>query len=350
MEFNAYIALLRATARLHPNGDVDPHLIEALGRLIAPHRRGGPSPIRQNRQPAGTARAHGSEDKPQDSQKNVQADPLASSLRQPGAAKPKAATRQKRDRGDNLVAIESELVLISEQADLVVEQQGKAAQDRRRRSAPVEPPTVSPPVADLFPDVRVRAVMREMATLSIPSGRPDLQAAVKLISSGRPIEKMPQLLMSALPHAILWLFEAGPTMLPFSRDKQQLARTTIRLLGEDRIRIADFIADPMKGIRPRGQVKWQPLRWPSRHSAIVVVSDLGIGGTQVIDVNSQHVWMTLLEEAERRGIHMVLLNPYEPDRWPAVSAAFDTTLTWDTETGVQELRHKRRLGKGRLRS
>ena len=94
-------------------------------------------------------------------------------------------------------------------------------------------------------------------------------------------------------------------------------------------------------------MKWQPLRWPSRNSAIVVVSDLGIGGNQMIDVNSQHVWMTFLEEAERRGINMILLNPYESDRWPAVSAAFDTTLTWDTETGVQELRHKRRLGKGR---
>jgi hypothetical protein len=186
-----------------------------------------------------------------------------------------------------------------------------------------------------------------MATLSTPSGRPDLDAAVKLIAASKPIRRMPQFLISTLPHSILWLFDAGPSMLPFSRDKQQLARTATRLLGEDRIRIGDFITDPMKGMRPRGQIRWLPLHWPSRQSALVIVSDLGIGSDQVIEAGLQSRWWLFLGEARRRGLSTVLLNPYEQDRWPLSAEGFDTALTWDSDIGVQALRRMRRAGKRR---
>jgi hypothetical protein len=123
-----------------------------------------------------------------------------------------------------------------------------------------------------------------------------------------------------------------------------LARTVIRLLGDDRVRIGDFIADPKKGMRPRGQVKWLPLHWPGRQSTVVIVGDLGTGDGQMVEARAEGIWQAFLDEAGRRGVSTVLLNPYEHNRWPPVALDFDIALTWDARTGVQELRHTRRSG------
>jgi hypothetical protein len=246
---------------------------------------------------------------------------------------------------NRLVAIKSLLQLITEHADLVPEQRDSTPQRRDRATVESDLRGLPVPVEALFPAGRVRAILREMATVPVPSGRPDMDAAVQWIAAGKPIREMPQFLVTALPHAIHWLFEAGPSMLPFARDKQQLARTATRLLGQDRVRIADFLADPRKGTRPRGQVKWRPLHWPGRQSAVVIVSDLGIGDDQMIDARAQGIWWSFTEEAAQRGVSTVLLNPYEHQRWPPVTGAFDLALTWDAGARVQALRRTRRSGK-----
>ncbi|MES9993172.1 MAG: hypothetical protein ABW098_14545 [Candidatus Thiodiazotropha sp.] len=346
MDFSEFVALVRATAYLHPEGDVDPQLIEALARLFSSGRASEAVAARYIKRPQRAAQQAMPTSKADVVRDVSDSDKSAPPMRQPQVSSTGSPRPKRQDSGDQLVAIDSVLTQIYEKADLEVEHRDAAPQGQTERGVDAEARTASPPVDDLFPVHRVRAVMREMSTLPMPSGRPDLRAAVKLIASGRPIYRMPESLATALPHSMLWLFESGPTMLPFSRDKQQLARTVVRLLGEDRIRIADFIADPLKGVRSRGQVRWQPLHWPSRDSAIVIVSDLGIGNSQSVDGLSQSVWMSFLEEADRRGVSTVLLNPYADKRWPSLCSRFDTALTWDTTTGVQSLRHTRRSGKG----
>jgi hypothetical protein len=245
-----------------------------------------------------------------------------------------------------MVAIRSVLQLITERADLSPgEQRGAVPASVRERSS-ADRGMASVPVEALFPASRVRAILREMSTVPTATGEPDLERVVRRIATGEPVRELPRRLVSALPHAIHWLFEAGPSMLPYTRDKQQLALTAARLLGEDRTRIGDFINDPLKGVRQRGQVSWSEMRWPARFSALVVVSDLGIGEGDDESVSS--LWRPILDEAVRRGVIAVLLNPYKHDRWPEVAAAFDVSLTWDTGSGVQKLRRSKRLSR-RLR-
>jgi hypothetical protein len=115
-------------------------------------------------------------------------------------------------------------------------------------------------------------------------------------------------------------------------------------MGEDRIRIADFIIDPLKGVRPRGQVKWVPLSWPTPPAAFVVVSDLGEGKKQTAGAVDQEIWRTFLQKAKAQGVSTILLNPYPQDRWPHVTQAFDIALTWEAASGVQALRRTQRIG------
>lgn len=344
MDSGTLADLIRAVALLQPEGrGTDQTLIRSLRRMIAPDRSGARShdaaPLR-GLPGIGTP---------------IQADRIDRSAQRPtgrvGAqgitaeSDPGGAERGKERSAavDRMVAVRSLLQLITERADLEPDQKLGAPTVTPGASAAVYRGVTSIPVAALFPASRVRAILREMSTVPAAAGEPDLHGVVKQIASGEPIRVLPRRLVSALPHAIHWLFEAGPSMLPFARDKQQLAFTAARLLGEDRTRIGDFIADPRKGVRQRGQVRWTELRWPARCSALVVVSDLGIG--EGSDEGITSVWWPFLDEAVRRGVNTVLLNPYAQDRWPQVATDFDVSLTWDTGTGVQKLRRSKRMGR-----
>jgi hypothetical protein len=124
-----------------------------------------------------------------------------------------------------------------------------------------------------------------------------------------------------------------------------LLATATRVIGRDRLRAADFIGTPLAGVRAQRQVRWDAMRWPDRRSAVVVVSDLGIGGAD-IDLRSD-LWARFSREAGARGLRTFALIPYPADRWPVAAATFGTPLTWDIATGVQALHRSRRLRRER---
>lgn len=336
-------ALIRAVARLHPSGEIDPELIQALSRLIAPARVTA-RPARAASEPrlGGATTSADTTPRAARAQSPLDRSPPVSGAREGDRDRPGRGRSAERAEDDRLQAIESVLELIIEQADLLPDRQPGATHEAERGGAEPELRVASVPVEALFPPGRVRAVLREMATVPTPCGAPDLHKAVELIAHAKPILALPRALVGTLPHSIHWVFEAGPSMLPYVRDKQQLARTVTRLLGEDRVRLGDFIADPLKGVRPRGQVKWRSLHWPGARSALVVVSDLGIGGGETVDALAESIWPMFLDQARQRGVSTVLLNPYGQDQWPDVASAFDIALTWDADTGVQSLRRTRR--------
>ena len=196
------------------------------------------------------------------------------------------------------------------------------------------------PVESLFPAGRVRGILREVATVTTEGAQPDIAEAVRLIARAQPIAAMPRQRLTALGHSILLLFDAGPAMLPFTRDKQQLAATAARVLGRDRVRVADFIADPLQGVRAQRSVRWEMLHWPGRGSSVIVVADLGLGSEGAAAAPEQ--WQPFIAEAHRQGLRTVLLIPYPRARWPAAAKLFDAALTWDLKTGVQALRRAAR--------
>jgi len=193
------------------------------------------------------------------------------------------------------------------------------------------------PLESLFPPVRVRGILRELVTLRSASGPLDVAAAIELMARAVPVDRLPRTSVSALGHSLLLFFDAGPAMLPFTRDKQQLAATSLRLFGRDRVRVADFISTPLHRVRPQRQVRWEELRWPTRGSAVVVVTDLGIGGGQTETRRHADDWRRFVEETHTRQLRSVALIPYARDRWPPTADAFGTALTWDLDTGVQAL-------------
>jgi hypothetical protein len=198
------------------------------------------------------------------------------------------------------------------------------------------------PLESLFAARRVRGILREMAARQTESGRIDIQAVVRTLARAQWPARLPRQRVTRVGQAIHLMFDAGPDMLPFAADKQQLASVALRILGRDRLRVFDFIGTPRSGVRAQRQVRWSELAWPGRGSTIVVVSDFGIGGDDVHAYEAD--WFSLRDEALRRGVRCVALLPYGRDRWPEVAGRFDAALSWDLDVGVQRLRRSRRLG------
>lgn len=235
-----------------------------------------------------------------------------------------------------LVGLPASLVPVIERADLKPPERQTESTGHTGPVASTEAPATHAPMDSLFPAGRVRAILRDMATVSTPSGELDPHRAVAQLARGETITDLPQRHRRTLSPSIGLLFDAGPTMLPFSRDKQQLGATALRLLGKDRVRIADFIGSPSQGVRAQRQVRWESLRWPVRGATLMVISDLGIGAPHLSD--AEHDWAAWLREARGRGIRTLALIPYEASRWPAVAQSFDLAMSWDLTTGVQAVR------------
>jgi hypothetical protein len=235
-----------------------------------------------------------------------------------------------------LVGLPASLVPVIERADLKPPERQTESSGRHGPVANTEAPATHAPMDSLFPAGRVRAILRDMATVSTPSGELDTRRAIAQLARGDAITALPQRHRRTLSPSIGLLFDAGPTMLPFSRDKQQLGATALRLLGKERVRIADFIGSPSQGVRAQRQVRWEALRWPVRGATLVVISDLGIGAPHLSD--AEHDWAPWLREAHGRGIRTLALIPYEASRWPAVAQGFDLAMSWDLSTGVQAVR------------
>ena len=338
-------ALLRAVAQLHPDGPPDLALVAALVGLF----RSGQANTPGNPAEEGLDDGRGAAPPPAAPAMPAAPPPrvvptnpaTTSSARAPAGSA--AGHAPMLASGDGLQALPSTLSRLAGAADLATPQQAPLGTGSSQRAGR-EPAGPGAPLESLFAPGRVRAILRGLATLDTASGALDIAAAVALIARAQPIRVLPQRLISSLGHTVQLLLDAGPAMLPFSHDQSQLAASATRLLGRDRVRVADFIGHPGLGVRAQRQVRWAPLQWPGRRSAVLVVSDLGLGSGQ--DSALAGAWQRFVDDAHQRGLRSVLLIPYPATRWPAVAHAFGTTLSWDLVSGVQALRRSQRAGPG----
>ncbi|MBL8343085.1 MAG: hypothetical protein JNL30_16580 [Rubrivivax sp.] len=330
--------LVRAMARLRTTAAHDGLLLDTLASMVAPV---APAPLVLPPQrlgpgaPTSAAPAPASSPSPTDAPRV----PRAQAGEAPVGASARAGLGNT-GRAQRLQSEPCSLTLLGEQADWVPPRRAAARSVAPASPAPGDGAAPAAALESLFAPRRVRGILREMTALTTPRGAPDVDALVRMVARARPITRLPRKKVTVLGHTVQWLFDAGPAMLPFAGDKQQLAATALRLLGRDRVRIADFIGHPAQGVRAQRQVRWQPMHWPTPGSTVVLVGDLGLGALEGERMSS--AWREFAGECRRRQLRCVAVIPYPHTRWPPAAAAFDGALTWDLATGVQGLRRERR--------
>lgn len=330
--------LIRAVARLAPEGGpVDEAWIADLARLVAGTTQA----------PAGSAMAAlgGAPPHRQDWDDGPADEPPAAPTPKrldasPDAGQPDRSATPAPASDAALCTAPATLQEVAGRADLDTSHLAARPRLAAAAPAPADAASGAAPLESLFAPRRVRGILREMAVRATDSGRIDVGALVHTLARGQWPQRLPRQRVTRMGPAVHLLFDAGPDMLPFAADKQQLASVALRILGRDRLRILDFIGTPLAGVRAQRQVRWGALAWPPRGSTLVLVSDFGIGGHE--SQANEADWTALRDEARRRGVRSVALLPYAAGRWPAAAARFDTALSWDLDAGVQRLRRSRR--------
>ena len=334
-------ALMEAVGQLHPRGAPDAELISVLASLlgVAPVADLGRS---RNAGDNAAGLFPGIRPSPRSAASRRASDPGSPTIDLPAQSELPVREARPATGDEPLQARPATLLKVAERADLAPSDSSAIPATNHRQAGAGDVDVSPAPVASLFAPNRVRAILRGLATVPIPSGEPEMRGVVDLIARAVPVTRFPERSVYALGHAVQLLFDAGPAMLPFTRDKQQLAAAAVRLIGKDRVRVADFLGAPLQGVRIQRSVRWQPFAWPDRRSTVVVISDLGIGSS-ADNQDMGPAWRDFLDQAARKQVCIVVLIPYPASRWPRGVEGFGAALTWDLATGVQSLRRALRL-------
>lgn len=185
----------------------------------------------------------------------------------------------------------------------------------------------------LFEPPRQRALLAALVAAPVDDGEVDLDVLVEMLARRQLPGELPRRCVWSLRRGVQLLLDRGATMVPFDRDVDALLRRLHGLLPADRIACLHFVGNPLRGCRRPGEpakVAWTP---PPRGTPVLLVSDLGIGGSaQRIGRTTPSMWREFAAFAADAGVLLRTLVPYAPGRWPAGLGVRLRALHWDRRT------------------
>lgn len=169
-------------------------------------------------------------------------------------------------------------------------------------------------------------------------GPPDLERLVDMSSRLEPIRRVPQRLIPTLRRGAQVLVDLAAGLAPYRYDVQDVL-TGARLLSADSIEVMSFSGCPIRGAGTATHDDWSSWRPPARGTPVLLVSDLGIGGSPLDpDRASEAEWAAFLTVAARAGVPVIALVPFGRERWPLSLMRRMTIVEWDPGTTVAAIR------------
>jgi hypothetical protein len=198
---------------------------------------------------------------------------------------------------------------------------------RLRAARPHEP---------LLAPLSTNALLGTALARPVPEGEIDLAAVVTAISQVRPLDALPRLPVRTLRFGVQILVDIGSGMQPFGRDQQDLISRVRRLIGPERVDVRRFAYAPSRGTGTGPRWTWRPFRTPPTGTAMLVLSNFGIGGPPADYLRSERgEWEEFLDGLEHQVIGFV---PYPKPRWPSWLRARLPLVCWDRGTTVSTIR------------
>lgn len=186
----------------------------------------------------------------------------------------------------------------------------------------------------LLPDASRRTLLLEMAGTRENAGALDVARLVHQVALGRTVNRLPRRSIRRLPGRIILLLDEGPGMDPFAADQLALAAALRKVAGSERVLAYCFTESIADGLRdPLGEGN-ATLR-PGPDDTLVVVSDLGIARQYPA------ARMSELAQFATSGRRLVILNPFPPERWPAITPGGPVMLHWHEALRVGDVRRAR---------
>ncbi|WP_437552575.1 hypothetical protein WME97_14885 [Sorangium sp. So ce367] len=193
-------------------------------------------------------------------------------------------------------------------------------------------------------------VTRSLLGAALAAQRPDgpvcVEFLVERLARSLPIERVPRALHRTLRMGVQVLVDRSDTMMPFLRDAAELVGHVQRVVGAETTNVLRFAQNPLvAGAGPKRL--WRPYAPPAAGTPVLVLSDLGIGGRALDEVDPTTAWLDIVAIVERAGCPLVGFVPYPRERWPAALVGRMALLTWDRTTTVADAARAVRGGRRR---
>jgi hypothetical protein len=186
------------------------------------------------------------------------------------------------------------------------------------------------PHQPLLPPATAPAILHRALSRHVAEGAIDITALVETVARCQPITLVPRQPVPTLRYGIEVLVDLGPGMQPFRRDQAEITRQITGVVGREKVTVRYFAYCPLRGAGPGAGWTWQPYSPPSRHTPILLLSDLGIGGpTGDFRRSTLAEWREFGRIAADNGSDVIALVVYPANRWPTWLAGLGSVLTWD---------------------
>jgi len=207
----------------------------------------------------------------------------------------------------------------------------------------------SPEPDPLFDITQTRAIVSRTLARVTSKGPWDFDQVVEKCARGEALASVPRLPQASLSSGVQLLIDRGEALMVFAQDQARLAKTIVRLAGEDKTQILSFSGFPSRA-GSGGMFRWKAYeeQLPPPGTVVALLTDFGIGRPAwLASPAPSSQWREFAERLRNRQCPLVAFVPYAPHRWPQDLTSAITFIHWDRSTGTSAVHAA--IGKG-LRS
>jgi hypothetical protein len=189
----------------------------------------------------------------------------------------------------------------------------------------------------LFAPAQHRTVLTALASTERPGREVDLPAAVAMIATRRPLDRIPRRPYRSTALGLQLLVDTATSMRPFLRDVRLLAQSLEHVVGIGNVEQIPLVT---------GEHGFESALWsdddpptdlitvPGR--PVLVTTDLGAARCPDPREDLRRFWLALVEQARSRRCPVIFLVPFPPTRWPLWAVQNRLTIVqWDRATETQ---------------
>jgi hypothetical protein len=200
-------------------------------------------------------------------------------------------------------------------------------------------PFPSMPAVPLFGRLGQRGLLSLLVSTLVEGYQVDIARILAAVAEGKAVTRMPRLRVPTTRRGAQVLLDRGSGLDPFRGDQDQLIRAFDDILADDRLQVLQFHGSPARGVFGIDDEDIRPWEPPSPRVPIVLVTDLGIGGSPMRDDRAGVAeWAAFACRVRAAGHPTIALVPYEARRWPAPLTRRMTLVHWSERTTIGEVR------------
>lgn len=195
--------------------------------------------------------------------------------------------------------------------------------------------TTKLPLDPLLTPRGARNIVAAVAATHVAEGEIDLERIVASVARGEVLRDLHRRASITVRNGLQLLVDRGPSMTYFARDAKWVEQQIQNVVGADRVQSLRFAELPQRGIGRPGE-EWKSYRPPVPGVPVLVLTDLGIGGSSAALVAAE--WVAFAKLVRAAGCPLVALVPYPPERWPEAAARALTVAQWDRSLDARRAR------------